>query len=163
MTFKCPPDFELGEAYALTRSVAVLYNKLENLTEERYRRRTLDELPVPYPSEPKERLTIKELRYGSDFVLILLTAALVGLNIPVFLDSLQRMKERDENKTRRRRRREFRHLLLEYEGDALKSAIGSYAEGLQVSIDQLLEIVGPELEELYAMRGKFVPQNLPYK
>ena len=165
LRFKAPEDVKVPEVAVLTKSISKLFEKLESKSRSR-------QLPRATRAEvnPLERkLVIKEVKYGSDLILILLTAANVALAIPNFIIASRQLKEREMQRVARERlenkeaaERSFRRLMKE-EGDDVKSAVAKLAAQLQMSTEDLLELVGPEMEAFYESKIAFAAEDLPYK
>jgi hypothetical protein len=167
LSFKAPDDVKLPEVALLTKSISRLYNKLEHFTATR---RRLSAETDDDNRKPEEKLVIKEIRYGSDLVLILLTAANTALLIPDFIIAARKMREREQQRIAHERMQNkdvaemsFGRLLKGEEGDKLRQSVSKLADQLDIDVDKLLELVGPELEIIYDSKIKFRTRDLPYQ
>ena len=148
LSFKAPEDVKLPEVAVLTKTISNLFEKLERISsKERIAKTTDGEI-----DKLEGRLVIKEVQYGSDLILILLTASLVALSIPGFIVASRQLKDQETQRVALKKQedaeateRSFRRLLREREGDELRRAISKLADELHVSMEELLELVSPEL------------------
>ena len=164
LSFKGPEDFTLREVEALTRSIARLYDKLENLVEVGFvsedsgpSLRRLEE------GEPESNLVVKGIRYGSDLVIALEGGVAIGLAVPSFIVALQMMKKNKIEEKALKSQKGLRRILERDEGTALREIANRYAVENGMTLEELLELVGPELREFFNNRAAFVSEEAPYK
>lgn len=166
LRFRAPQDVKLPEVAVLTKSISNLYEAIERISANRQD----SSAESRDANKLGRRLVIKELRYASDLILVLLAASSVALQIPSFIVAARQLRDSETQRVNRERlenkeatERSFRKLMRERDGEKLREAVSVMADELGIDTEKLLEIVGPELETIYQSKIAFSLGDLPYK
>lgn len=155
LTFKAPDVAPLPAVAALTRSISLINNKVEDLTP------NVRSVPVERKNDnnepvPLRRLVIREVTYGSDLVMVLLAPSSLASFIPAVLRALRNLRAMDKERKAQAIRRNktptemsFGRLLGTQAGDDLRGVYTRYAARFGVDPELMLKETKTDLEILY--------------
>ncbi len=166
MKFRAPQDVKLPEVALLTKSISDLYETVESISARQHAASTRDRESYWLG----RKLVIKELRYGSDLRIILLAASTAIMQVPVFINAVRELRDRERQRVARERlenkeatERSLRRLMREREGEELRRAVSALADELGIDTNELLDRVDPVLESIYQSRIAFSLDDSPYR
>ncbi len=154
ISFVCPEDYTLGELSDLFENLTILYDKLELASEGEDPFRVYDsKRRWNRGAKPDIPLRIQRVHYGTDLRILVVGATAIN-DLLTVLSLGSNAMELPQRWEKRRVKGEFEKMLISTMDKRLKAKADQLAHRYDMTLERLLEYVGPQLRDIYENRAR---------